>query len=170
MSRLGQNGVHARLKGRDAVRALPSYVNRVERMLLNVFYPSFSSSQPNVSWRPLVPESWSMCKITEGRVDLILSSSKKFLDCDEKCRVTGYFGEFRPGATPSGWGLVKHKDSWTRVRWQKPVSKTAAVGVCHGRQLQVKRISLCNFAMCCECLCVIHISLLCTLVQKSRTS
>lgn len=105
---------------------------------------------------------WSLkvglcAKWREGRVDLKLSSSKKFLDRDEKCRVMWYFGEFRPGATPSGWGLVKHKDSWTRVCWQKSVSRTAAVGVCHGMQLQVKRIYLCNFAICCVCLLVSYV-------------
>lgn len=33
---------------KGAVKALPSYVNQVERILLNIFYPVFSSSKPNV--------------------------------------------------------------------------------------------------------------------------
>jgi len=33
---------------KGAVKALPSYVNQVEHILLNVFYPVFSSSKANV--------------------------------------------------------------------------------------------------------------------------
>lgn len=65
MNRLGQNGVHGRFKVKDAVKAQPSYVNKVEHILLNVFYPPSSSSKSNVCYRALVPESQSMCKTTQ---------------------------------------------------------------------------------------------------------
>lgn len=65
MNRLGQNRVHGRFNVRDAVKAQSSYVNQVEHILLNVFYPPSSSSKSNVCYRALVPESQSMCKTTK---------------------------------------------------------------------------------------------------------
>lgn len=65
MNRLGQNRVHGRFNAGDAVKAQSSYVNQVEHILLNIFYPSSSSSKSNVCYRALVPESQSMCKTTK---------------------------------------------------------------------------------------------------------
>lgn len=58
--------------------------------------------------------------------------------------------------------LVQHLPSWeTQGQWcfpwvcqRGPVGKTAAVGMCYGTQLQMKRKFLCNFAMCCHFACV----------------
>lgn len=39
---------HAGFKVKGAVKALPSYVNEAKHILLNIFYPAFSISKPNV--------------------------------------------------------------------------------------------------------------------------